>query len=100
MSFNYLPSSCALHVEIVMLFGLCHSNERAVRALFFAPDSSTGSLCPRRRVQGVVMTSWYPGWQVAAAWLFAVAVAAAIYFVLVTRLVDVLIPAEITANVE
>jgi hypothetical protein len=41
-----------------------------------------------------------PGWQVAAAWLLAVAVAAAIYFVPVTRLVEVLIPAEITADAE
>ena len=46
------------------------------------------------------MTSWFPGWQVAAAWLLAVAVAAAIYFVPVTRLVEVLIPAEITADAE
>jgi hypothetical protein len=46
------------------------------------------------------MTSWYPGWQVAAAWLLAVAVAATIYFVPVTRLVEVLIPAEITANAD
>jgi hypothetical protein len=38
--------------------------------------------------------------EVAAAWLLAVTVAAAIYFVPVTRLVDVLIPAEITANAE
>ena len=82
------------------VFGLCHSNKRAVRALFLPPDSSTGSLCPRRRVQGLVMRSWFPGWQVAAAWLLAVAVAAAIYFVPVTRLVEVLIPAEITANAD
>ena len=47
---------------------------------------------------GLAMTSWFPGWQVAATWLLAVAVAAAIYFVPVTRLV--LIPAEITANAD
>jgi hypothetical protein len=40
------------------------------------------------------------GWQVAAAWLLAVAVAAAIYFVPVTRLVEVLVPAEITADAD
>jgi hypothetical protein len=34
------------------------------------------------------MSAWYPGWQVAAAWLLTVAVAAAIYFVPVTWLVD------------
>jgi hypothetical protein len=82
------------------LFGLCHSNKRAVRALFLPPDSSTGSPCPRRRVQGLVMTSWYPGRQIAAAWLLTVAVAAAVYFVPVTRLVEVLIPAEITADAD
>jgi hypothetical protein len=46
------------------------------------------------------MTGWYPGWQVAVAWLVTVAVAGAIYFVPVTRLVDILIPAEITADAE
>jgi hypothetical protein len=54
---------------------------------------------PRRRVQGGVMTGWYPGWQVAIAWLLAVAVAGVIYFVPVTQLVDYLSdhPATITA---
>jgi hypothetical protein len=46
------------------------------------------------------MKSWYPGWQVAVAWLLTVAVAGVIYFVPVTRLVDILVPAEITANAE
>jgi hypothetical protein len=60
-----------------------------VSALFFAPDSFTGLLCPRDGcVQGGVMTSWYPGWQMAVAWLLTVAVAGVIYFVPVTRLVD------------
>jgi hypothetical protein len=34
------------------------------------------------------MTAWYPGWQVAIAWLLVVAVAGVIYFVPVTQLVD------------
>jgi hypothetical protein len=34
------------------------------------------------------MTNWYPGWQMAVAWLLTVAVAGVIYFVPVTRLVD------------
>ena len=34
------------------------------------------------------MPAWYPGWQVAAAWLLTVAVAAVISFVPVTRIVD------------
>jgi hypothetical protein len=47
------------------------------------------------------MSTWYPGWQVAAAWLLTVAVAAVIYFVPVTRLVDSLSEsAEITADAE
>jgi hypothetical protein len=46
------------------------------------------------------MSNWYPGWHIAAAWLFAVVVAGVIYFVPMTRLVDILIPAEITANAE
>jgi hypothetical protein len=46
------------------------------------------------------MSAWYPGWQVAAAWLLTVAVAAAIYFVPVTRLVDAISSAEITADAE
>jgi hypothetical protein len=45
-----------------------------------------------------VMSRLSPGWQVVAAWLLAVAVAGVIYFVPVTRLVDVLIPAEITVD--
>jgi hypothetical protein len=52
-----------------------------VSALFFAPDSVTG-------VQGGVMTNWYPGLQMAVAWLLTVAVAGVIYFVPMTRLVD------------
>jgi hypothetical protein len=43
------------------------------------------------------MRAW---WQVGAAWLFAVVVAAVIYFVPVTRLVDIISPAEITADAE
>jgi hypothetical protein len=46
------------------------------------------------------MSNWYPGWHIAAAWLLAVIVAGAIYFVPMTRLVDILIPAEVTANAE
>ena len=62
-----------------------------------SPSLSKG--LPRRRVQGGVMTGWYPGWQVAIAWLLAVAVAGVIYFVPVTQLVDYLSdhPATITA---
>jgi hypothetical protein len=55
---------------------------------------------PPRSVWGEVMVSWFPGWQITFAWLLAIAVAAAIYFVPVTRLVEVLIRAEITANAE
>jgi hypothetical protein len=36
----------------------------------------------------VVMSAWYPGWQMAAAWVLTVAIDAAIYFIPVTRLVD------------
>ena len=36
----------------------------------------------------VVMSAWYPGWQMAAAWVLTVAIAAAIYFIPVRRLVD------------
>jgi hypothetical protein len=45
------------------------------------------------------MTAWYPGWQVAIAWLLVVAVAGVIYFAPVTQLVDNLSdhPAAITA---
>jgi hypothetical protein len=46
------------------------------------------------------MRAWYPGWQVTCAWLFAVAVAAVIYFAPMTRLVDIMSPAEITADAE
>jgi hypothetical protein len=46
-----------------------------------------GLLCPRDPKGDVI-----PGWQLAAAWLLAVAVASVIYFVPVTRLVDTLIP--------
>ena len=62
-----------------------------------SPSFSNG--LPRRRVQGGVMTGWYPGWQVAIAGLLAVAVAGVIYFVPVTQLVDYLSdhPATITA---
>ena len=62
-----------------------------------SPSFSKG--LPRRRVQGGVMTGWYPGWQVAIAWLLAVAVAGVIYFVPVTQLVGYLgdHPATITA---
>ena len=45
------------------------------------------------------MSRLNPGWQIAAAWLLAVAVAG-FYFVPVTHLVDILIPAEITADAE
>ena len=62
-----------------------------------SPSFSKG--LPRPRVQGGVVTGWYPGWQVAIAWLLAVAVAGVIYFVPVTQLVDYLSdhPATITA---
>jgi hypothetical protein len=46
------------------------------------------------------MRAWYPGWQVTCAWLLAVAVAAVIYFVPMARLVDIMSPAEITADAE
>ena len=46
------------------------------------------------------MSAWYPGWQVAAAWLLTVAVAAAIYFIQMKGLVDIMSPAEITADAE
>ena len=65
-------------------------------ALFFAHQWSYRLAAPRDR-QGGVMRAW---WQVAAAWLFAVVVAAVIYFVPVTRLVDIISPAEITADAE
>lgn len=80
--------------------GLCHSDERAVSApVFRRPIRPTGSL-PRATDKGVVMSAWYPGWQVAAAWLLTVAVAAAIYFVPMKGLVDIMSPAEITADAE
>ena len=59
-------------------------------ALLFRPDEYRAKL----------MSNWYPGWHIAAAWLLAVVVAGAIYFVPMTRLVDILIPAEITADAE
>jgi hypothetical protein len=43
------------------------------------------------------MSGLNPGWQLAAAWLLAVAVAGVIYFVPVTRLVDIQNPAAVTA---
>jgi hypothetical protein len=46
------------------------------------------------------MSVWYPGWQLAAAWLLTVVVAATIYFVPVTRLVEIMITAQITADVD
>ena len=46
------------------------------------------------------MSAWYPGWQVAAAWLLTVAVAATIYFIPMKGLVDSMSPAEITADAE
>lgn len=46
------------------------------------------------------MRSLNPGWQLAAAWLFTVAVAATIYFVPVTRLVEIMSPAQITADAQ
>ena len=52
------------------------------------PTHSVYRLAAPRDRQGVVMRTWYPGWQVAAAWLLTVAVAAVIYFVPVTRIVD------------
>jgi hypothetical protein len=62
-----------------------------------SPSFSKG--LPRPRVQGGVMTGWYPGWQVTIAWLLAVAVAGLIYFVPVTQLVYNLSdhPATVTA---
>ena len=47
-----------------------------------------------------VMSKLNPDWQVAVAWLLTVAVAGVIYFVPMTRLVDVLIPAAVTADTE
>jgi hypothetical protein len=43
------------------------------------------------------MSGLNPGWQLAAAWLLAVAVASVIYFVPATRLVDIQNPAAVTA---
>ena len=37
--------------------------------------------------KGEVMT-WYPGWRLAVAWLLAIAVAAVVYFVPMTRFID------------
>ena len=37
---------------------------------------------------GEVMTSWYPGWQLAVAWLLTVVLAGLIYFVPVTTLLE------------
>jgi hypothetical protein len=37
--------------------------------------------------KGEVMT-WYPGWHLAVVWLLAMAVAAAVYFVPMTRFID------------
>jgi hypothetical protein len=34
------------------------------------------------------MTNWYPGWQLAVAWLLTVALAGLIYFVPVTTLLE------------
>jgi hypothetical protein len=33
---------------------------------------------------------WYPGWRLTVAWLLATAVAALIYFVPMTRVIDIL----------
>jgi hypothetical protein len=58
--------------------GVCHSAEHAVSApLWRLP-----------RAEGAAMSARYPNWTVAAAWLLTVALAAVIYFVPVTRLVD------------
>jgi hypothetical protein len=46
------------------------------------------------------MSNWYPDWHIAAVWLLAVVVAGAIYLVPMTRLADILIPAEIAADAE
>jgi hypothetical protein len=63
-----------------------------------ATKSATGSLpCATK---GEAMSVWYPGWQLAAAWLLTVVVAATIYFVPVTRLVEIMITAQITADVD
>jgi hypothetical protein len=67
--------------------------------VFRRPIRPTGSL-PRATDKGVVMSAWYPGWQVAAAWLLTVAVAATIYFIPMKGLVDIMSPAEITADAE
>jgi len=46
------------------------------------------------------MRAWYPGWRLCAAWLLTVAVAATIYFVPVTRLIEIVSPAQITADAD
>jgi hypothetical protein len=37
--------------------------------------------------EGEVMT-WYPGWHLAAAWLLAIALAAVVYFMPMTRFIE------------
>ena len=46
-----------------------------------------GARCPRA-TERLAMSDLYPHWAVTVAWLLTVAVAAVIYFVPVTRLVD------------
>ena len=36
------------------------------------------------------MTGWYPGWQIAVAWLLVTAVAALYYFAPIARLIEAL----------
>ena len=40
-----------------------------------------------RDAKGEVMT-WYPGWHMAVVWVLAMAVAAVVYFVPMTRFID------------
>jgi hypothetical protein len=61
-------------ISIVSQTGLLNA------ALFSATDNHSV-------IQGGVMT-WYLGWQVAVVWLLAVALAAVIYFVPMTRFID------------
>jgi hypothetical protein len=49
------------------------------------PCSGTNIFCGMR--EGEVMT-WYPGWHLAAAWLLAIALAAVVYFMPITRFIE------------
>ena len=74
----------------------CHNRPRTERGLSrYAYIGAAASTMSTKRARSankfareVVMSAWYPGWQMAAAWVLTVAIAAAIYFIPVTRLVD------------